>query len=84
MRARIAKIGNSRGIRIPRPVLDQVGFSDEVELRVEGNTLVIASPYRARLGWSEAFARMANRGDDALLDGDVAVTSWDEDDWEWR
>jgi len=35
MRARIIKIGNSQGLRIPKPILDQTGIMDDVEIEVE-------------------------------------------------
>ena len=37
MRARVVKIGNSQGIRIPKPLLEQTGIMDDVELEVELN-----------------------------------------------
>jgi antitoxin MazE len=85
MKTRIVPIGNSRGVRIPKPLLEQTGLSDEVEIRAEGNTLVIRPARRPRAGWAEAFREMARRGDDALLD-DAAPTlsDWDEGEWEWR
>jgi antitoxin MazE len=89
MKARIVRIGNSQGIRIPKPLLKQTGLSDEVDLRVEDNRLVIAppepEPSPARKGWAKAFKQMAALGDDRLLDGDRLVpTQWDEEDWEWE
>ncbi len=36
-----------------------------------------------RAGWEKAFRRMAAAGDDALLDGDRSLSSWDEEEWEW-
>jgi antitoxin MazE len=85
MKTRIVPIGNSHGIRIPKPLLEQVGLRGEVELRVEDGALVIRPARRPREGWAAAFEEMARRGDDALLD-DVAPTlsGWDEDEWEWR
>ncbi|MFH0788460.1 MAG: AbrB/MazE/SpoVT family DNA-binding domain-containing protein, partial [Pseudomonadota bacterium] len=41
MRARIVKIGNSQGIRIPKPLLDQTGIMDDVELEVEKTQIII-------------------------------------------
>jgi antitoxin MazE len=82
MKARIVRIGNSRGVRIPKALLDESGLAGEVEITVEGRRLVIAPVARAREGWDEAFAAMANRGDDRLLDDEVA-TSWDQTEWEW-
>lgn len=89
MKARIVRIGNSRGIRIPQPLLKQTGLSEEVDISVEGNRLVIASaepePVPPRTGWAKAFRDMAAAGDDQLLDGDRNLpTHWDEEEWEWE
>jgi len=85
MRVRIVKIGNSQGIRIPKPVILQAGITGEVELNVEENRLIISSVDRPRAGWAEAFRNMAKRGDDVLLDGDVSYASrWDAEEWEWK
>lgn len=84
VKARIVKIGNSQGIRIPKLLLDQADLGDEVELELQGGQIVIRSAYRARHDWADQFKAMAARGDDKLLDGDVMVsTVWDEDEWEW-
>jgi antitoxin MazE len=83
MKSRIVRIGNSQGIRIPKPVLEQAGLSDEVEIDVRGNTLVIRPARRPREGWDAAFRDMAARGDDALLDRDLSSSKWDEEEWEW-
>jgi antitoxin MazE len=37
---------------------------------------------RSRVGWDEAFAAMAERGDDVLLD-DITTTEWEQLEWEW-
>ncbi len=85
MKARIVKIGNSRGIRIPKPLIQQTGLTGEVELVVEENRLVISPVQRARSGWAEAFKAMAAAGDDALLDTQaVRPSRWEKDEWEWR
>jgi antitoxin MazE len=84
MKSRIVKIGNSRGIRIPKPLIEQTGVGEEVEIQVDGNRLIIVPAGRPRSGWVAAFEKMAQRGDDALLDGDVHLpTRWEEDKWEW-
>ena len=84
MRAAIVKIGNSQGVRIPKPVLEQCQLGLEVELEVRDRSLVIRSAARPRAGWDEAFGAMAARGDDALLDNAAsATTRWDQDEWEW-
>jgi antitoxin MazE len=84
MKTRIVRIGNSRGVRIPKPLLEQTGLDGDVEVRVEGARLVIEAAAKPRAGWAAAFGEMARRGDDALLD-DVppTATKWDEEEWEW-
>lgn len=84
MKATLVRIGNSRGIRLPKPVIEQCGFEDEVELEVHHHELVIRSSSHPREGWAGAFARMSESGDDELLDR-VAETgaTWDEEEWEW-
>lgn len=82
IRTRIVKIGNSQGIRIPKPLLEQSGIDAEVEIEVEGDRLILRKAKRSRLGWDEAFATMADRKDDVLLD-DVSTTNWEQVEWEW-
>ncbi|OUL30087.1 MazE family transcriptional regulator [Nostoc sp. RF31YmG] len=82
IRTRIVKIGNSQGIRIPKPLLEQSGISTEVEIEVHGDRLIIRPATKLRVGWDEAFAAMAKRQNDVLLD-DVNTTNWDRVEWEW-
>ena len=84
MQARIIKIGNSRGIRIPKPLLDQSGIRDHVELEVSENQIIIRPVGNPRHGWDQAFSTMAAKGDDAPLDqAEILATEWDEDGWQW-
>ena len=84
MKTRIVRIGNSRGIRIPKPLLEEAGLPEEVELEVEDGTILIRSPARPRERWAAAFQSMAEAGDDQLLDMDtIQASSWDEAEWEW-
>lgn len=83
-KARIVKIGNSRGIRIPKLLLDQAELGDEVELEVAEGQVVIRAVRNPRSAWDEQFVRMAELGDDRLLDAETAgLTGWDTDEWEW-
>ena len=84
MKTRIVRIGNSRGIRIPKPLLEQTGLQGEVEIHIDNNSLVIRPIEKPRQGWAAAFQEMARRGDDNLLDDAPSMTAWDEDEWEWR
>ena len=85
MKARLIRIGNSQGIRIPKPLLEQIGLRDEVEIEVEGNRLVICALSHPRAGWDEAFQAMARQDEDTLLDvSEHLAIQWDEEEWEWR
>jgi len=82
VRSKVVKIGNSRGIRIPRALLEQAGLTEEVELSVQGDKLIIQSAHQPRQGWEADFARMAETGDDRLLE-ETTPTRWNEEEWEW-
>ena len=85
MKARIVRIGNSQGIRIPKPLIAQTGLKGEVDISVRENHLVISPAERPRANWAEAFRSMARLGDDVLLDSElVSGTRWDEEGWEWK
>jgi antitoxin MazE len=82
VKARIVAIGNSHGVRIPKPMLEQAGLSGEVELHAEHGRIVIAAARPARAGWAEAAAALHARGEDGLLD--TPATVFDDEEWEWR
>jgi antitoxin MazE len=84
MKTHIVRIGNSQGVRIPKPLLEATGLSDEIEVEAVGNTLVIRAARQPREGWEEAFRAMAANGDDTLLEGDTAPSRWDREEWEWK
>ena len=85
MKATIIKVGNSRGIRIPKPVFEQCGFEDEVEMEIRDNALVIRSPHQVRAGWTEAFKSMAMHGDETMpTEMEELSSDWDNTEWEWK
>lgn len=84
MRASIIKIGNSQGLRIPKPILEQTGIKDDVEIELEKNQIIIRPVRNARDGWEKAFKKMAKSGDDKLVIDDREITNaWDEEEWQW-
>lgn len=83
VRTQIIQIGDSPGILIPSPLLEQSGLSGEVELEVDKKTINIRAAGRPREGWEEAFAAMDGLGEDVLLDSREAKPGWDEEAWEW-
>jgi antitoxin MazE len=85
MKTRIIPIGNSKGVRIPKPLLDQSGLTGDVEIVAEGQTLVIRPARHPREGWETSFAEMAKNRDDAeLLDVPPSLSSFDDEEWVWE
>lgn len=82
MKASIIQIGNSQGLRIPKPILEQCGFDGEVELEVHDNELIIKRTTHSRQNWEKAFKAMAENKDDQLIE--FAQNQWDKEEWEWK
>jgi antitoxin MazE len=85
MKAKLITIGNSKGIRLPKALIEECGLTNEIELEVQKDRLILRSPKTVRRGWAAAFARMRATGDDKLLDtaAQGPSSSWDETDWTW-
>jgi len=85
MRTQIIKIGNSKGIRIPKTFIEQSGIEGEVELEVAKGQLIIKPLFKARNDWDSAFKKMAVNEDDLLIDNDLLAnqTKWDNEEWVW-
>ena len=83
MKARLIRIGNSRGVRLPKPVIEQAGLQEEIDVQVRGGAVVLSSHRQSRAGWAEAARTMRDRGDDRLVDPE-ARTSFDDAEWHWR
>lgn len=79
MKTRLVRIGNSRGLRLPKPLLEQAGLEDEVDIRVEQGALIIAPVATPRAGWAEAAAKFGPSG---LIDAPSA-TRFDDEEWAW-
>jgi len=68
MKVTIRRMGNSRGLIIPKPVLQQTGLDEEVELSVEGDCIVLRKPVvDPRAGWAQASREIAAAGDDEFV-----------------
>lgn len=84
MKTNIVRIGNSKGIRLPKSVLEHCQLKDAVEIEVEGNVLIVRPLHAPRNGWGKAFSGMAQNKDDTLLDDDTSLTTeWDKAEWRW-
>jgi len=83
MQAKIVKMGNSRGIRIPKAMLEQTGLEDEVDLRVDGSRLIIEPAADPRAGWEEAAMEQAGDAEASKLLLPDFFEDEDLSDWEW-
>jgi len=83
VKTRIVQIGNSRGIRVPKALLEQARLPEEVELQAEPGRLIVRAAKRPRAGWEDAAQTMQARNEDRLLD-ELTATKFDTEQWEWR
>jgi antitoxin MazE len=85
MKTKVVKIGNSRGIRIPKSLLEESGLQNEVELKIDSGRIIIKPVSNNRESWEAAFKKMAKNKDDVLLDSKTlqSQSKWDDEEWEW-
>lgn len=83
MKSRLIRIGNSRGVRIPKPLIEEAGLKEEVDVSVRKGAVLISSSRAPRAGWAEAARQLRERGGDRLLDEPTA-TRFDAKEWRWR
>ncbi len=81
-KTRLIRVGNSRGVRIPKLMIEQAGLGEEVEISVRQEGLMIGPVHGHRVGWDAQFAAMAAQGDDRLSDAHQS-THWDDTEWTW-
>ncbi|MBW7870122.1 MAG: AbrB/MazE/SpoVT family DNA-binding domain-containing protein [Flavobacteriia bacterium] len=77
----VINIGNSKGIRIPKAILEQYQISDTIELILEKGRIILKPKSKPRKGWAKSFKEMHESGDDTLLINDVFD---DETFEEWK
>lgn len=82
MKASIIRIGNSRGIRIPKVLLQQCSMENEVILETKGSSIIIKPKKdKPRREWEKAFKEMGERKEDRLIIDDTI--DLDTGDWDW-
>lgn len=80
MEISVISIGNSKGIRLSKTLLEKYNITDTVELILENDYIIIKAKRAPRSGWDKAFKKMHDQGDDILQLPDVFR---DEDLEEW-
>ena len=81
MELSVIAIGNSKGIRLSKTILEKYNITDKVELILEKGYIILKPVEESRIGWEESFRKMNENGDDGLLIGDVFE---DENLEEWN
>ena len=82
MKTRLVRIGNSRGIRLPKPLIEEAGLSDEVEIKAREGSIVILPLIGVRRGWAEAARQLRGRKGDRLLH-EPGGTRFDDESGRW-
>jgi antitoxin MazE len=85
MKTELVRIGNSRGIRIPKPFIEQCGLGETVELSIANDCLIISPGRQPRQGWDDAFSASGRAADDELmLEGEIMEPNeFDHKEWRW-
>jgi antitoxin MazE len=81
MEVSIIKIGNSKGFRLTKTILEKYNITDKIELILEKGQIILRPIAEPRKGWDKAFQKMHENGDDQALIDDVFV---DENFEEWK
>ena len=71
MKTSIIQIGNSKGLRLSKTILERYNIKDTVELILEKGRIILKPIDQPRKGWDEAFSKMHRNNDDQLLIDDV-------------
>ena len=83
MKTELVQIGNSRGIRIPKPLIEQCGLGERVELRIQNGYLVISPDRQPRQGRQRAFCAAGPAIHDELLLEAAEPSEFDNKEWQW-
>ena len=71
METSIIKIGNSKGLRLSKTILEKYNITDKVELILEKGQIILKPISRPREGWEKEFEKMRINNDDTLLIDDI-------------
>jgi antitoxin MazE len=81
MEVSVIKIGNSRGIRFSKTIIERYNIRDTVDLILDKGQIIIKPLSKPRKGWEKAFMEMNTNGDDKLIINDIFE---DENPEEWK
>lgn len=77
----VVRIGNSKGIRLPKALLEQCHITDKVEVEISGEEITLKPLNKTRENWEQQMKLMHERKEDTLLISDSIDSDFEE--WEW-
>jgi len=77
----VVRIGNSKGIRLPKAILEQCHITDSVDVEVNKENITLKPHRQPRQGWANQMRKMNETGHDELLIPDQV--DLDFEGWEW-
>jgi antitoxin MazE len=83
MKVRLIRIGNSKGIRLPATILKSINPSEEMEIEIRGDSIVLTPLVSPREGWDEAFRVAGSDHRDNLWGSDLGANEFDDQEWTW-
>lgn len=81
MEAKLVRIGNSKGIRLPKSMLVQTGMTERIEIEARGRSIILKPIKEPRSGWEASFAKGSSKlskEDRAWLDADLVFGEGDK------
>lgn len=73
----LVRIGNSKGVRLPKAVIEQAGLKDEIDLEVKDGKVILSPARQPRAKWAIAAKACHEAGDDALGDWDATLNDFE-------
>lgn len=83
MRTQLVKFGNSKGLRIPKALVDLLRLDGPLELSAEGGALIVRPVANPRAGWAKAAAEAGPDQEDWSAWQSAGTSAWDDEEWEW-
>ncbi|NOY40892.1 MAG: AbrB/MazE/SpoVT family DNA-binding domain-containing protein [Planctomycetes bacterium] len=80
MRTRLVDIGNSQGICLPKAIIEQAKLTEQLDLEVSGESIIIRSHRKSREAWAEAAADCDKSSEDRLDDWDATAGDFASED----
>ena len=83
MNVKLVRIGNSRGVRIPKPLIEEACLTENVVLRVVDTGILIERVSAPRIGWKKAAQALAAESGSEPI-GEPAALADQEEEWKWE